>query len=119
MGNPESSFTKVADISEIPTGKMKMVKIKDLEILIINIGDNFYAIENRCTHRKGDLSKGSLEGYVLTCPVHGSKFDVTTGKNVKGPKLMFFRGNTGDLKSYELRVEGKDIKIYQRSSWGV
>jgi hypothetical protein len=32
---------------------------------------------------------------------------------------MFFRGNTGDLKSYELRVEGKDIKIYQRSSWGV
>jgi len=119
MGNPESSFTKVADTSEIPTGKMKMVKIKDEEILIVNVDNKFYAIANRCTHKGGDLSKGSLEGKIITCPVHGSRFDVTTGKNVLGPKLMMFRGNTGDLKTYELRVEGSSILMYKRSSWGI
>lgn len=119
MGNPESSFTKVADTSEIPAGKVKMVKIKKEEILIVNMDNTFYAIANPCSHRGGDLSKGSLEGKILTCHVHGSRFDVTTGKNVSGPKLLMFRGKTGDLKKYELRVDGSNILVYQRSSWGV
>ena len=119
MGSPESSFTRVAETSEIPTGKMKMVKIRDEEILIINLDNVFYAIANRCSHRGGDLSKGSLEGKILTCPVHGSRFDVTSGKNVLGPKLFMFRGNTSGLKTYELKVDGNNILVYQRSSWGV
>jgi len=119
MGNPESSFTRVADTSEVPAGKMKMVKIKDEEILIVNVDNTFYAVANSCTHKGGDLSKGSLEGKIVTCPVHGSRFDVTTGKNVYGPKLYMFRGNTGDLKKYELRVEGTSIQVYKRSTWGI
>lgn len=119
MGNPESSFTKVADTTEIPVGKMKPVKIKDEEILIVNVDNSFYAIANPCTHKGGDLSKGSLGGKILTCPVHGAKFDVTTGKNIFGPKLFMFRGNAGDLKKYELKVEGTRILVYKRSSWGI
>jgi nitrite reductase/ring-hydroxylating ferredoxin subunit len=119
MGNPDSSFTKVADTSEIPSGKMKMVKIKDEEILIANIDNVFYAVANRCSHRGEDLSKGSLVGKILTCPTHGSKFDIKNGKNVSGPKLLMFRGKTDDLKTYELKVDGTSILVYQRSSWGV
>lgn len=119
MANPESSFTKVADVSEIPTGKMKMIKIGEEEILIANVEDRFYAVANRCTHRAGDLSKGTREGNIITCPVHGSKFDVTNGKNIQGPKLFMFRGNTGDLKTYELKIEGSNISVYKRSSWGI
>jgi 3-phenylpropionate/trans-cinnamate dioxygenase ferredoxin subunit len=119
MGNPESSFTRVADTSEVPAGKMKTVKIKDEEILIVNVDNAFHAVANLCTHKGGDLSKGTLEGKILTCPVHGSKFDVTTGKNVNGPKLFMFRGNTGDLKKYELKVDGTNILVYKRSSWGI
>ena len=119
MGNPESSFTKVADTSEVPAGKMKAVKIKDEEILIVNVNNAFYAVANPCTHKGGDLSKGVLEGNILTCPVHGAKFDLTTGKNVYGPKLFMFRGNAGDLKKYEVRVEGTNVLVYKRSSWGI
>jgi len=119
MGSPESSFTRVADTSEIPAGKMKMVKIKNEEILIVNLDNSFYAIANRCSHRGEDLSKGSLEGKILTCPVHGSRFDVTNGKNASGPKLLMFRGKTSGLKTYELKVDGSNILVYQRSSWGV
>jgi nitrite reductase/ring-hydroxylating ferredoxin subunit len=119
MANPESSFTKVADTSEIPSGKTKMIKIKEEEILIANVEGKFYAVANRCTHKAGDISKSTLEGKIVTCPLHGSKFDVTTGKNVQGPKLFLFRGNAGDLKTYELRIEGTSISVYQRSSWGL
>ncbi len=65
------------------------------------------------------LSEGTLEGKIVTCPLHGSKFDVTTGKNVQGPKVFMFRGNAAALKTYELRIEGTSISVYQRSSWGL
>jgi len=75
----DEEFIKVAEISEIPEGKMKAVKIDDKEILIANVEGKYYAIGNRCTHRHSDLSKGSLSGKILTCSGHGFKFDVTTG----------------------------------------
>jgi nitrite reductase/ring-hydroxylating ferredoxin subunit len=52
----ESDFVRVAGKAEIPMGKMKMVKLEDKEILIANVNGNYYAIANRCTYAKGDLS---------------------------------------------------------------
>jgi 3-phenylpropionate/trans-cinnamate dioxygenase ferredoxin subunit len=104
-------FVKVAETSEIPAGKMKMVKLEDKEILIANVNGNYYAIANRCTHKNGDLSKGSLDGNIVTCPLHGSKFDVTTGKAISGPKIAFFRAKTNDEPSFEVKIEGNDVML--------
>lgn len=105
------SFVKVAETSEIPSGKMKMVKIEDKEVLIANVNGNYYAIANRCTHKNGDLSKGSLDSNIVTCPLHGSRFDVTTGKAVSGPKIAFFRAKTNDESSFEVKIEGNDVML--------
>ena len=67
-------FVKVGEISEIPVGKMKMFKVGDKEYLVANVKGNYYAMGNRCTHAKADLSRGSLEGNVVICPKHKSKF---------------------------------------------
>ena len=104
-------FVKVAETSEILVGKMKTVKLEEKEILIANVDGNYYAIANRCTHRGGDLSKGSLNGNIVTCPVHGAKFDVTTGKVISGPKIAFFRAKTNDEPSFEVKVEGRDVML--------
>jgi 3-phenylpropionate/trans-cinnamate dioxygenase ferredoxin subunit len=104
-------FVKVAETSEIPTGNLKMVKLEGKEILITNVNGNYYAVGNRCTHAGGDLSKGSLDGHIITCPRHGSKFDVTTGKVVKGPKILFLRPKIKDEPFYEVKVDGKDILL--------
>jgi len=106
-------------MKDLPAGKMMKVKIRETEILIANVGGTVYAIDNTCNHKKGDLSKGKLEGKIITCPMHGSKFNVTNGKNVEGPKMMMIRGKTDDLKSYEVKVEGNNILVYQKSSWGI
>ena len=54
---------------------------------------------------------GSLEGNVVTCPNHGAKFDVTTGKVVSGPKIAFLHPKIADEPTYLVKVENEDILI--------
>ena len=113
------NFTKVAKTSEIPVGSMKMVKIGEQEILVANVGGVFYAIANKCAHSGGNLSAGTLKGAVVTCPVHGSQFDVRTGKSVAGSRFMLMRSKVEDVASFEVKVEGDDVLVFQRSVWGM
>lgn len=105
------SFTEVAQVNEVPTGTMKSYSVGGKQILIANIDGKLYAIDGVCTHAGGDLSKGKLEGKIVTCPRHGSKFDVTTGKSISGPKIGFLRLKTKDEPAYEVKVEQNKIKI--------
>lgn len=104
-------FVKVCKISDIKEGSMKKYEVKGKEILVSNISGKFYAINNKCTHRSGDLSNGRLEGNVVTCPKHGSKFDVTTGKVVSGPKIPLLKLKINDEEKYDLKIEGEEILI--------
>jgi len=105
------SFVEVAQANEVPTGTMKSYSAGGKQILIANIDGKLYAINGVCTHAGGDLSKGKLEGKIVTCPRHGSKFDVTTGKSISGPKVGFLRLKTKDETAYEVKVEENRIKI--------
>jgi nitrite reductase/ring-hydroxylating ferredoxin subunit len=104
-------FVKVAETSEIPAGTMKKVTINEKEILVVNVNGNYYAIGNRCTHHDGDLSQGSLEGNTVTCPKRRAKFDVTTGRVVLSPKVLFLHLKIKDEPFYPAKVEGKDILV--------
>jgi nitrite reductase/ring-hydroxylating ferredoxin subunit len=97
-------FVKAAEISEIPVGKMKMIKIHGKPILIANVDGRHYAIGARCTHRGADLSKGTLRKNVVSCPRHNAKFDLTTGDVISGPAHK-------DKQSYRVKIEGNDILI--------
>lgn len=105
------AFVKVAETADIPPGKMKMVKIGELEVLVANVNGSFFAIPNYCTHANGELSQGTLEGDVVTCPLHGSQFDVTNGKSLRGPKIGLLRLKTRDEPSFKVKVEGKDVLV--------
>jgi 3-phenylpropionate/trans-cinnamate dioxygenase ferredoxin subunit len=107
----ESNFVPVARKTEIPIGKMKMVKFQDREILIANVNGAYYAMGNKCTHANGDLLQGTLEGYVVTCRKHNSKFDVSNGKVVAPPKVGFFHPKIHDEPSYAVKVEGENVLI--------
>ncbi len=107
----EHVFVKIAETSEIPSGQTKAFKIAEKEILIANTNGVYYAIGNVCTHMGGDLSKGTLEGNVVTCPKHRAKFDVTTGKVVSGPKVALMHPKIKDQPTYAIKVEGKDLLL--------
>lgn len=104
-------FIKVAEISKIPVGKMKKITLKGKQVLIVNLNGTYHVIGNKCTHRGGDLSKGTLEGNQITCPRHKATFDITSGKVISGPKLPIIRPTINNEPLYNVKVEGNDIFI--------
>ncbi len=107
----DSEYVRVAAKSDIATGKMKKVTLNDKEILIANVNGNYYAIGNDCTHYGGDLSQGTLEGNIVTCPNHNSKFDVTTGKVVSPPTEALGHLDIEDEPQYSIKVENENILV--------
>jgi 3-phenylpropionate/trans-cinnamate dioxygenase ferredoxin subunit len=104
-------FVRVADQAELPENKMMIVVVGGKEVLLANVEGSYYAIANKCTHLGGSLGKGVLEGSIVTCPRHGSRFDVKTGENVRGAKIGFIKMNVRDEESYRVKVEGTDILV--------
>jgi nitrite reductase/ring-hydroxylating ferredoxin subunit len=73
------------DSASMDSGEIKAWEVDGLKIAVARVGDNLYAFSDTCTHRQCPLSKGHLEDKVVTCPCHGSQFDVTTGAVLNGP----------------------------------
>jgi 3-phenylpropionate/trans-cinnamate dioxygenase ferredoxin subunit len=104
-------YTFTLKSTELPSGSMKMVKLADKEILITNFENQYYAISNICTHLKGPLVNGKLDGKFVTCPNHGAQFDVTTGKCTGPANIAFIKTTPRDEQTFPVKVEGEDILI--------
>ena len=105
------AFIKIATTDEIRPGEMKAFNVEGKDILLAGYEGSYYAIDNKCTHLGGDLSKGKLEGKIVICPRHKSRFDITTGKCVAGPKIGFLKLKTKDETAYKVKLEDSIIKV--------
>jgi len=84
-----AKLTDVCQTTDVPPGTMKGFKCGDLDVLVANVGGEFYAVEGVCPHMSGYLASGRLEGADVVCPVHGARYDLKTGKVSKDlPWLM-------------------------------
>jgi len=71
-----AEFVTVATTDEIPPGERLVVEIDDVWVVIFNVGGQYYALEDMCSHEEYYLSEGALDGYALECAKHGAQFDV-------------------------------------------
>lgn len=90
-------YLEIAPVSELPNGERMFVDIGDTPIVIFNIGGQLFAIGDVCTHDDGPLGDGDVEGFNVTCPRHGAKFDVRTGKVTSMPAVE-------DIPAYPVQV---------------
>jgi len=97
-------FVKVAVTADLPSGELMLVEVEDERIVLANVGGQYYALTDACTHAECPLSDGELEGEVLECPCHGSQFDVRTGEVVASPA-------NEPLTRYAVKIEGDDILV--------
>ena len=95
----------VGKTSEIGEGKMTHLTAGGKEILVTNVGGTYYATGNTCTHAGAELHEGTLNGKELTCPWHGSKWDVTTGT------MVWFPQKLRDIGSYKVAVENDTVYV--------
>lgn len=82
--------------SDVPPGSVVLMG----DVAVFNAAGQLCATDARCTHRQGPLSEGTLDGSTVTCPWHGSQFNVCTGAAVKGPA-------EAPLATYRVTVEGE------------
>ncbi|NCU33460.1 MAG: non-heme iron oxygenase ferredoxin subunit [Candidatus Moranbacteria bacterium] len=105
-------YEKVAQISELKSGEKKKVSLNQKDILLVNIDDVIYAVDNKCPHMGASLVEGTLNGSQIICPKHGSAFDVKTGKVVQSGKILFINVNPKNLNVYQTKIENDDILPY-------
>jgi 3-phenylpropionate/trans-cinnamate dioxygenase ferredoxin subunit len=113
-----SKLIAVGKSGELADGAMKHAPTEKGEMLVARVGDKYYVADNRCPHMGGRLSQGKLEGTVVTCPLHGSQFDLKDGKVVrwlKGSGLMAKVGKVlkspKTLTTYPVKVKDDQILI--------
>ncbi|HEU4758921.1 MAG TPA: non-heme iron oxygenase ferredoxin subunit [Dehalococcoidia bacterium] len=99
-----TEFVKVATAGEIPAGEMKIVEVAGHEVVLANVGGQFFAFASECTHRGGPLGEGLLMDDVVECPFHGGQFNVRTGEVVSAPP-------SEPIKTYPVQVEGGEVKV--------
>lgn len=111
-------FTAVGAVNDLQSGGMKELEVKGQKVLLARIGDKFYAAEGRCPHMGGILANGKLEGNVVTCPRHGSQFDVTDGKLIRWTRytglaqtLMKLAKTPRGLKTYPVKMEAGKVSV--------
>ena len=94
----------VTRASALAPGAMTWVAVDRARVLLANVDGAFYALQDACGHRQAPLSKGTLEGHVIECPLHFARFDVRTGKLLSGP-------TAADVPTYEVLVDGDTVYV--------
>jgi nitrite reductase/ring-hydroxylating ferredoxin subunit len=89
---------KLCRTSDVLPEELKQFNVKGVEILVISRSNQLICLDARCTHAGAPLAEGKLDGDLLTCPWHGSQFNVTNGAVIRGPAKE-------PLKVYSTSVE--------------
>jgi 3-phenylpropionate/trans-cinnamate dioxygenase ferredoxin component len=100
---PEN-FVKLASLHELSTSKLMRVKGATYDICLAYVEGTVYAIDDLCTHEDASLAKGSLHGHCLKCPLHGSRFDLSTGQALDEPAEE-------SVSTYAVKLDGDDILV--------
>lgn len=97
---------RLCGIDDVAPGEARRFDLGDLRIAVVRIGDDWYAIGDRCSHQDVSLSDGEVHGETLEleCVKHGSCFSLTSGEPSSLPA-------TRPVPTYALRVEGHDVFV--------
>ncbi|MCU1426400.1 MAG: ferredoxin subunit of nitrite reductase and ring-hydroxylating dioxygenase [Actinomycetia bacterium] len=97
---------RVCSVDDVKPGSARRFDVDGHRIAVVRIGDDFYAIADRCSHEDYSLSEGEVweEEREIECPKHGSTFSLITGDPQTLPA-------TRPVPVYEVRVDGSDVNV--------
>src|SRR5262249_51603704 len=107
MAKEDEAYQIVAGREGLQEGSLLKVELHGRPIVLSMVNGKVYAIDAICSHEGGPLEDGTLDGYEVECPWHGSKFDVRTGEVTNPP------AETPQL-AYEVKVEDDKILVKEK-----
>ena len=98
------TFQKVCALSEVPEDGALGVEVDDTPVAIVRAGDDVYALHDVCSHAEVALSEGEIYDHTLECWLHGSCFDLRTGKPTNPPA-------TQAVPTYQVKIEDDEVYV--------
>ncbi len=99
-----AEFTAVGSTDDVPEGELRQFQVGGEDVAVANVEGELHAFSDVCTHQQCSLSDGDLDGTTVTCPCHGSEFDVTSGDVLNGPA-------TEPVQTFEVSTDDGQLRI--------
>ncbi|HSE01680.1 MAG TPA: non-heme iron oxygenase ferredoxin subunit [Burkholderiales bacterium] len=99
-----SDWITVARAGELAPGSHRVVDVDGAAVVVFNLGGQYFAIEDVCTHDGGQLTGGTVEGEEIVCPRHGARFSIRTGEALTAPAYE-------PVAKFPVRVENGMIQV--------
>lgn len=93
----------VAKLNEIPNLGKKQVAVNGVEIVLVNLKGQIYAVENECPHQGAPMNGAVVKDTYISCPRHGYRFELKDGSCKEHPELR--------LKTWPVRIEGDEVLV--------
>jgi 3-phenylpropionate/trans-cinnamate dioxygenase ferredoxin subunit len=91
-------------VADVAPDEALAVSVDGVDVAVVRADDDFYAIHDECSHASIPLSEGDVEGCEIECWLHGSRFDLRTGKPTGLPA-------TEPVPTYAVKVVGDDVLV--------
>ena len=98
------AFVRVANKADVPEGEVRVFDAAGRPVALANVGGQFYALDDVCTHDGGPLGEGLLWADEIECPRHGARFDVKSGRVTALPAVL-------PVRVYPVQLEGDEVKV--------
>jgi len=98
------SWDRACALADIPDGAAVRVEFGDEPVCLVNTEGEVFAIRDVCSHQDVPLSEGDVEGTTVECWLHGSRFDLRTGKPTGLPATV-------PVPVYDTKIEGSDVLV--------
>ncbi|MBD0689796.1 bifunctional 3-phenylpropionate/cinnamic acid dioxygenase ferredoxin subunit [Kitasatospora sp. NPDC053057] len=98
------SFLRACALSDLQEDVPKRVDLNGVPVSIVRTDEGVFAINDTCSHANVSLSEGEVEDCMIECWLHGSSFDLRTGKPSGLPA-------TKPVAVYPVKIEGDDVLV--------
>ena len=98
------AFLLACATSDVPSDGALGLTVGDHDVAIARDGDEFLAVQDLCSHAHVALSEGDVEDCAIECWLHGSRFDLRSGKPTGLPA-------TEPVPVFAVRIDGDDVLI--------
>jgi 3-phenylpropionate/trans-cinnamate dioxygenase ferredoxin component len=100
-----SEFVRACSVADLPDGGEAIsVEVNGEPVAVVKTDGDVYAIRDVCSHAEVPLSEGEIYDHTIECWLHGSCFDLRTGKPTGPPA-------TKPVPVYPVKIEGDDVLV--------